>query len=93
MLVLQSHSLKKIAELITAQTSAAYGIFTDKTYFDYTNFFFEIDREDGFRMRGHNRENRKEPIVRLGLLLDSNLVPVGMKMYPEMNQKSLSCVK
>ena len=37
---------EKIAELFSAQTSAVYGISTDKTYFDCTNFFFEIDRED-----------------------------------------------
>ena len=33
-------------------------------------------------MKGPSKENRKDPIVGLGLLLDSNLVPVGMKMYP-----------
>ena len=73
---------EKIVELFTAQTSAAYGISTDRTYFDCTNFFFEIDREDGFRMKGPSKENKKDPIVGLGLLLDNNLVPVGMKMYP-----------
>lgn len=73
---------EKIVELFASQTSAVYSISTDKTYFDCTNFFFEIDREDGFRMKGPSKENRKDPIVGLGLLLDSNLVPVGMKMYP-----------
>ena len=73
---------EKIVELFASQTNTVYSISTDKTYFDCTNFFFEIDREDGFRMKGPSKENRKDPIVGLGLLLDSNLVPVGMKMYP-----------
>jgi len=53
-----------------------------KSYFDCTNFYFEIDREDDFRKKGPSKENQKSPIVGLGLLLDSNQNPIGMKMYP-----------
>jgi len=53
-----------------------------KTYFDCTNFYFEIDREDDFRIKGPSKENKKAPIVGLGLLLDSHQIPIGMKMYP-----------
>ncbi len=52
------------------------------TYFDCTNFYFEIDREDNFRKKGPSKENRKEPIVGLGLLLDANQIPIGMKLFP-----------
>ena len=33
-------------------------------------------------MKGPSNENRKAPIVGLGLLLDAKQIPVGMKMYP-----------
>lgn len=73
---------EKFIELFTAQVSDIYGINTSKTYFDCTNFYFEIDREDDFRKKGPSKENQKSPIVGLGLLLDSNQIPIGMKMYP-----------
>lgn len=73
---------EKFIEIFTAQVEKVYGTDTSKTYFDCTNFYFEIDREDDFRKKGPSKENRKDPIVGLGLLLDSNQIPIGMKMYP-----------
>jgi transposase len=73
---------EKFIELFTAQVESTYGVDTSKTYFDCTNFYFEIDREDDFRKKGPSKENQKSPIVGLGLLLDSNQIPIGMKMYP-----------
>jgi transposase len=73
---------EKIVELFTAQVSEKYGLSTSTTYFDCTNFYFEIDREDDFRRKGPSKENRKDPIIGLGLLLDANQIPIGMRMYP-----------
>jgi len=73
---------RKFVEIFTTATKEVYGIDTSKTYFDCTNFYFEIDREDDFRKKGPSKENRKEPIVGLGLLLDNNQIPIGMEMYP-----------
>lgn len=73
---------EKFVEIFNAQTAQVYGIDTSKTYFDCTNFYFEIDREDDFRRKGPSKENQKTPIVGLGLLLDSHQIPIGMKMYP-----------
>lgn len=72
----------KFAELFTAQTRKVYGLDTSKTYFDCTNFYFEIDREDDFRRKGPSKEGKKDPIIGLGLLLDQNQIPIGLKMYP-----------
>ena len=72
----------KIIELFTSQVKDTYDFDTSKTYFDCTNFYFEIDREDDFRRKGPSKENRKDPIVGLGLLLDSNQIPIGMKLFP-----------
>lgn len=73
---------EKFIEIFTVQADRIFKLDTSKTYFDCTNFYFEIDREDDFRKKGPSKENRKEPIVGLGLLLDRNQIPVGMKMYP-----------
>lgn len=73
---------EKVIEIYNHQVFQKYGFDTSHTYFDCTNFYFEIDREDDFRRKGPSKENRKEPIVGLGLLLDARQVPVGMKMYP-----------
>lgn len=73
---------EKVIEIYTHQTSLKYKFDTSRTYFDCTNFYFEIDKEDDFRLKGPSKENKKEPLVGLGLLLDANQIPVGMKMYP-----------
>lgn len=73
---------EKIIEIYNHQISHKYKFDTSHTYFDCTNFYFEIDKEDDFRLKGPSKENKKEPIVGLGLLLDANQIPVGMKMYP-----------
>lgn len=63
------------------QLKSLYHTNTDKTYFDYTNFYFEIDKEDNSRRKGPSKEHRKDPIVGMGLLLDANQIPIGMKLY------------
>lgn len=73
---------EKIIEIYNHQISRKYPFDTSHTYFDCTNFYFEIDREDDLRRKGPSKENRKDPIVGLGLLLDSHQIPVGMKIYP-----------
>jgi len=73
---------EKFVEIFTVQSHNVFGLDFSKTYFDCTNFYFEIDREDDFRRKGPSKENQKTPIVGLGLLLDSNQIPIGMKMYP-----------
>ena len=73
---------EKIIEIYNHQISHKYKFDTSHTYFDCTNFYFEIDREDDFRLKGPSKENKKEPIVGMGLLLDANQIPIGMKMYP-----------
>ena len=73
---------EKIIEIYNHQINQKYKFDTEKTYFDCTNFYFEIDREDELRTKGPSKENHKSPIVGLGLLLDSNQIPIGMKIYP-----------
>lgn len=73
---------EKIIEIFNHQVALKYPFDTSHSYFDCTNFYFEIDREDDFRLKGPSKENKREPIVGMGLLLDANQIPIGMKMYP-----------
>ena len=73
---------KKVIEIFNHQVTLKYPFDTSHSYFDCTNFYFEIDKEDYFRLKGPLKENKKEPIVGMGLLLDANQIPIGMKMYP-----------
>ena len=73
---------EKIIGIFNHQVSQKYPFDTSHSYFDCTNFYFEIDKEDEFRLKGPSKENKKEPIVGMGLLLDANQIPIGMKLYP-----------
>lgn len=73
---------ERIVEIFTKQVKEKYTLNTSASYFDCTNFYFEIDKEDEFRMKGPSKENRKEPLLGMGLLLDGNQIPIGLKLYP-----------
>ena len=73
---------EKVIEILNHQMPAVHRRKTDTVYFDCTNFYFEIDREDEWRRKGPCKENRHDPIIGMGLLLDSAQIPMGMKIYP-----------
>lgn len=73
---------EKVIEIYNHQIQQMYGFDTSSSYFDCTNFYFEIDQEDAFRKKGPSKENKKEPIVGMGLLLDAHQIPIGMKLFP-----------
>lgn len=51
-------------------------------YYDCTNYFFEIEKEDEFRKYGHSKEHRPNPIVQMGLFMDSNGIPLAFNVMP-----------
>jgi transposase len=52
------------------------------TYYDVTNYYFETDIPDDLRKKGFSKENRKTPIVQMGLLLDKAGLPISYKLFP-----------
>ncbi len=51
-------------------------------YYDCTNFFFEIEQEDDLRKYGKSKENRPNPIVQMGLLMDGDGIPLSCQITP-----------
>lgn len=55
---------------------------TSLVYYDLTNYYFEIDKQDDFRRKGISKEHRPDPIVQMGLFMDRNGIPVSYKLFP-----------
>lgn len=51
-------------------------------FYDVTNYYFEIDEADSLRKKGVSKEHRPNPIVQMGLLQDSNALPITYKIFP-----------
>ena len=54
---------------------------TDVVYYDVTNYYFEIDQPDDFRKKGLSKEHRPNPIVQMGLLMDTKGIPISYKLF------------
>jgi len=72
----------KYIELFNHQYELFYKRDYSKAFFDCTNYYFEIDLPCEDKQKGPSKENRHDPIIGQALLLDTDLVPLGMKMYP-----------
>ena len=58
-----------------------YGRDTSLVYYDVTNYYFESDKEDEFRCKGVSKEHRPNPIVQMGLFMDTNGIPITYDLY------------
>ena len=58
-----------------------YGRDTKNVYYDVTNYYFEIKEPDDFRKKGVSKENRTNPIVQMGLLIDNQGLPISYKLF------------
>lgn len=75
-------SYKKYIELFNHCYEQHYKRNYSNVFFDCTNYYFEIDLPNGDRQKGPSKENRNDPIIGQALLLDADLVPLAMQMYP-----------
>jgi transposase len=51
-------------------------------FYDCTNFFFEIEQEEGIKQYGFSKEHRPNPIVQMGLFMDGDGVPLAFSITP-----------
>jgi transposase DDE domain len=75
-------SYKKYIELFNHCYGEHYKRNLHNVFFDCTNYYFEIDLPGEDRQKGPSKENRHSPIIGQALLLDADLVPMAMQMYP-----------
>lgn len=53
---------------------------TSVLYYDCTNYFFEIEQEDGKKKFGASKEHRPNPIIQMGLFMDGDGIPLAFSM-------------
>ena len=77
---------------------------TSVCYFDCTNYYFEIENEDGeyvdeatgevlkgLRKYGPSKDHKPNPLVQMGLFMDGNGIPISMCINPGSDNEQL-CV-
>ena len=80
-----SHFSKVATEFqryLNSRITEKYGRNTKTIYYDVTNFYFEINEGDEFRKHGMSKENRRDPIVQMGLALDIDGIPLSYELFP-----------
>lgn len=63
---------------------------TGVLFYDCTNFFFELEQEDGLKQYGPSKEHRPNPIVQMGLFMDKSGIPLAFCINPGNQNEQLS---
>lgn len=85
------HQIYRALEILAKETdfiqSAIYEnslkIFKRNTgvlYYDCTNYFFEIEQEDGNKQYGLSKDHKPNPIIQMGLFMDGDGIPLAFSM-------------
>lgn len=51
-------------------------------YYDCSNYYFEIEQEDGSKKYGKSKEHRPNPIIQMGLFMDGDGIPLAFSTFP-----------
>ena len=91
--------------LLWNNTKEKYKRETTQTYYDCTNYYFEIEYNDedifddkgnlikkGYRKRGPEKNHRPDPIIEMGLLMDSTGLPIAYNLFSGNESEKLSLV-
>lgn len=86
---------EQLQTLIWNNTKDIYKRDASTSYYDCTNYYFEISYNDkdlidedgnilekGYRKKGPSKEHRPEPIIGMGLLMDKNGIPLSYDLFP-----------
>ena len=50
-------------------------------YYDCSNYYFEIEQEDGNKKYGKSKEHRPNPIIQMGLFMDGDGIPLAFSTF------------
>ena len=50
-------------------------------YYDCTNYFFEIEQEEGLKQYGFGKDHKPNPIVGMGLFMDGDGIPLAFSIH------------
>lgn len=107
-LTLLSSHIDDIQALVWQNSQKLMRRNTRVIYYDCTNYYFETEDNDkdyvdaetgevviGLRKRGKSKENRPNPIVQMGLLMDGDGIPLSFIIFPgnESEQPSLQRIE
>lgn len=82
---LQKHLNDKIKSLVGRDLSYAF--------YDVTNYYFEKDFAEPkgeYQQKGISKDHKTEPIIQLGLFMDSNNLPIAMATFPGNTSDSIT---
>lgn len=98
-----SQCQEDIEKLLWNNTKDSYKRDTSRTYYDCTNYYFEINYNDtdlvdengniiekNYRKRGPEKNHRPDPIIEMGLLMDANNIPLSYDLFPGNDSEKLS---
>ena len=79
----QFHKIKQdIQYHLHQKVNALYNRDVSLVFYDVTNYYFETDHEDDLKKKGISKENKKSPIIQMGLLIDRNGLPIAYQLFP-----------
>ena len=64
------------------QMKSKFSRSAELVYYDVTNYYFETDKQDEMKKKGVSKEHRPDPIVQMGLLLDTEGIPILYELFP-----------
>ena len=86
---------EELFKTIWNNTKDIYNRDASTSYYDCTNYYFEIEYDDtdlkdengniikkGLRKRGPEKNHRPDPIVEMGLLMDKTGFPISYNLFP-----------
>jgi len=51
-------------------------------YYDCSNYYFEIEQEEGSKRYGKSKDHRPNPIIQMGLFMDGDGILLAFSLFP-----------
>ena len=105
LLELISENNELLQKTLFKNTQNIVNVNTDVFYYDCSNFYFETENQDddifnedgdiiqwGLRKYGFSKEHRPNPIVQMGLFIDSNGIPISYSLNPGNTNEQITAI-